>query len=219
MNKTDLVDKVSELSGLTKAESDKAVDALFAAITAALKAGDDMRLVGFGSFSVSSRAAREGKNPRTGEKLAIPASKAPKFTAGKSLKDAVNGAAAGTPETAGKATITASGLQITDGKSGDGVKPQRGQTCVMHYTGWLFQDGVKGKKFDSSLDRGEPFEFPIGMGHVIQGWDEGVATMKVGGKRTLVIPPELGYGSRGAGGVIPPHATLIFEVELLAVRG
>lgn len=114
---------------------------------------------------------------------------------------------------------TSSGLQITDIQVGTGATPKPGQTCVMHYTGWLYQGGVKGKKFDSSLDRGEPFEFPIGQGHVIRGWDEGVATMKVGGKRTLIIPPQLGYGARGAGGVIPPNATLIFDVELLAVKG
>ncbi|HXP98169.1 MAG TPA: FKBP-type peptidyl-prolyl cis-trans isomerase [Telmatospirillum sp.] len=219
MNKTDLVGKLSEFSGLTKTDSDKAIDALFAAITQALKDGDDVRLAGFGSFSVSSRAARDGKNPRTGETLAIPASKAPKFASSKALKDAVNGATSATIQTVGKTVTTASGLQITDDKSGDGTKPQRGQTCVMHYTGWLFQNGAKGKKFDSSHDHGEPFEFPIGLGHVIRGWDEGVATMQVGGKRTLVIPPELGYGSRGAGGVIPPNATLIFDVELLDVRG
>ena len=113
---------------------------------------------------------------------------------------------------------TASGLQITDSKVGSGATPKTGQTCVMHYTGWLYENGAKGAKFDSSLDRGEPFEFQIGMGQVIKGWDEGVATMKVGGKRTLIIPPELGYGARGAGGVIPPNATLMFDVELLAVK-
>jgi len=114
---------------------------------------------------------------------------------------------------------TPSGLQITDTKVGTGATPKAGQTCVMHYTGWLYENGQKGNKFDSSVDRGEPFEFPIGAGRVIKGWDEGVATMKVGGKRTLIIPPALGYGARGAGGVIPPNATLIFDVELLGVKG
>src|SRR5262245_14874180 len=113
---------------------------------------------------------------------------------------------------------TASGLQIIDSKVGTGPSPQRGQTCVMHYTGWLYENGQKGRKFDSSRDRGQPFEFPIGMGRVIAGWDEGVATMRVGGQRTLIIPPSLGYGDRGAGGVIPPNATLLFEVELLGVK-
>jgi peptidylprolyl isomerase len=89
----------------------------------------------------------------------------------------------------------------------------------MHYTGWLYENGAKGKKFDSSVDRGEPFEFQIGVGKVIAGWDKGIATMKVGGKRTLIIPPQLAYGSAGAGGLIPPNATLLFEVELLDVRG
>ncbi len=113
---------------------------------------------------------------------------------------------------------TASGLQIIDTMAGTGASPKPGQTCVMHYTGWLYEDGKKGKKFDSSVDRNEPFEFPIGQHRVIAGWDEGVATMKVGGKRTLIIPPALGYGARGAGGVIPPNATLMFDVELLAVK-
>ncbi len=118
----------------------------------------------------------------------------------------------------GKAVTTPSGLQIIDTKVGTGASPKPGQTCVMHYTGWLYENGQKGKKFDSSVDRNEPFEFPIGQHRVIAGWDEGVATMKVGGKRTLIIPPALGYGARGAGGVIPPNATLIFDVELLAVK-
>jgi peptidylprolyl isomerase len=118
----------------------------------------------------------------------------------------------------GKPVTTASGLQIIDTKVGAGASPKPGQTCVMHYTGWLYENGQKGKKFDSSVDRNEPFEFPIGQKRVIAGWDEGVATMKVGGKRTLIIPPALGYGARGAGGVIPPNATLMFDVELLAVK-
>jgi peptidylprolyl isomerase len=118
----------------------------------------------------------------------------------------------------GTAVTTPSGLKIVDTKVGTGPSPKPGQICVMHYTGWLYENGQKGKKFDSSLDRGEPFEFPIGQHRVIAGWDEGVATMKVGGKRTLIIPPALGYGARGAGGVIPPNATLIFDVELLEVK-
>jgi len=112
---------------------------------------------------------------------------------------------------------TASGLSYEDTVVGTGASPTRGQTCVMHYTGWLWVNNAKGAKFDSSLDRGKPFEFPLGMGRVIKGWDEGVATMQPGGKRTLLIPPALGYGDRGAGGVIPPGATLLFEVELLRV--
>jgi peptidylprolyl isomerase len=122
-------------------------------------------------------------------------------------------------QTTGSQMTTASGLKVTDTKAGTGDSPKSGQTCVMHYTGWLYKDGVKGAKFDSSLDRGRPFEFKIGVGQVIRGWDEGVASMKVGGKRTLIIPPELGYGARGAGGVIPPNATLLFEVELIDVKG
>jgi peptidylprolyl isomerase len=117
-----------------------------------------------------------------------------------------------------KAVTTTSGLQIIDTKVGTGPSPKTGQTCVMHYTGWLYVNGQKGSKFDSSVDRGQPFEFPIGTHRVIAGWDEGVATMKVGGKRTLIIPAKLGYGERGAGGVIPPNATLIFDVELLGVK-
>jgi peptidylprolyl isomerase len=122
-------------------------------------------------------------------------------------------------QTAGKPMTTPSGLQIIDTKAGTGASPQTGQICVMHYTGWLYENGAKGAKFDSSVDRGKPFEFPIGTHRVIAGWDEGVATMKVGGKRTLIIPPDLGYGARGAGGVIPPNATLMFDVELIEIKG
>ena len=127
--------------------------------------------------------------------------------------------ATATAQTVGKTMTTPSGVQMTDSKIGTGTTPQPGQICVMHYTGWLFENGAKGHKFDSSLDRGKPFEFAIGKRRVIGGWDEGVATMRVGGKRTLIIPPALGYGARGAAGVIPPNATLIFEVELLEVKG
>jgi FKBP-type peptidyl-prolyl cis-trans isomerase len=109
---------------------------------------------------------------------------------------------------------TPSGLVIEDLVVGSGAQAAGGQRVSVHYTGWL----KSGQKFDSSHDRGKPFEFPLGKGRVIKGWDEGVASMKVGGKRTLIIPPELGYGARGAGGVIPPNATLMFEVELLAVK-
>ena len=132
---------------------------------------------------------------------------------------AIMASSAAIAQTAGKTVTTPTGLQITDTKVGTGATPKTGETCVMHYTGWLYQNGAKGQKFDSSVDRGEPFEFPIGTRRVIAGWDEGVASMKVGGKRTLIIPPALGYGARGAGGVIPPNATLIFEVELLDVKG
>ena len=111
----------------------------------------------------------------------------------------------------------AEALKIEDVTVGSGDTATSGSNVTVHYTGWLFQGGQKGAKFDSSKDRGEAFVFPLGRGHVIKGWDEGVAGMKVGGKRTLTIPPEMGYGSRGAGGVIPPNATLLFEVELLKV--
>ena len=115
-------------------------------------------------------------------------------------------------------TKTASGLSYEDTRAGTGATPAKGQQCVMHYTGWLWVNGAKGAKFDSSVDRGQPFTFPLGVGRVIKGWDEGVASMKVGGARTLLIPPDLGYGARGAGGVIPPNATLLFEVELLDIK-
>lgn len=115
--------------------------------------------------------------------------------------------------------VTASGLRYTEVKAGNGETARRGQTAVVHYTGWLMEGGKKGRKFDSSRDRGQPFAFPLGAGRVIKGWDEGVAGMKTGGQRTLVIPPQLGYGAAGAGGgVIPPNATLIFDVELIELR-
>ena len=112
---------------------------------------------------------------------------------------------------------TPSGLQFEDTVTGTGAEAQRGNSVSVHYTGWLYDNGVAGAKFDSSKDRGEPFQFSLGGGQVIRGWDEGVAGMKIGGTRRLVIPPELGYGARGAGGVIPPNATLLFEVDLLGV--
>jgi FKBP-type peptidyl-prolyl cis-trans isomerase FkpA len=115
-------------------------------------------------------------------------------------------------------TMTSSGLQYEDITVGEGAEAKAGDHVSVHYTGWLQNaDGSAGAKFDSSKDRNQPFEFPLGAGHVIKGWDQGVEGMKIGGKRTLVIPSALGYGARGAGGVIPPNATLIFEVELLGV--
>jgi len=108
---------------------------------------------------------------------------------------------------------TATGLGYVDLVEGTGARPKTGDTVSVHYTGWL----KSGQKFDSSVDRGTPFEFPVGKGRVIKGWDEGVISMKVGGKRKLIIPADLAYGDRGAGGVIPPGATLVFEVELLKI--
>jgi len=112
---------------------------------------------------------------------------------------------------------TETGLQYEDTVAGSGAEALAGRQVTVHYTGWLYEGGVRGAKFDSSKDRNDPFRFGLGAGMVIQGWDEGVQGMKVGGTRVLVIPPQLGYGARGAGGVIPPNATLMFEVELLAV--
>ena len=112
---------------------------------------------------------------------------------------------------------TPSGLQYEDTTVGDGAEARAGQDVTVHYTGWLYNDGAQGAKFDSSKDRNDPFEFSLGAGMVIKGWDEGVAGMKIGGKRTLIIPAALGYGARGAGGVIPPNATLKFDVELLGL--
>jgi FKBP-type peptidyl-prolyl cis-trans isomerase FkpA len=120
----------------------------------------------------------------------------------------------GPPPVTGKPVTTADGLKYWDTKVGTGTTATSGHKVKVHYTGWL----TNGKKFDSSVDRKEPFEFQLGGGQVIKGWDEGVAGMKVGGKRRLEIPPALGYGSRGAGGVIPPDATLLFDVELLDVK-
>jgi FKBP-type peptidyl-prolyl cis-trans isomerase FkpA len=122
--------------------------------------------------------------------------------------------AAGPAKTTGKGTTTASGLKYWDLKKGTGAVAKSGAVVKVHYTGWL----TDGKKFDSSVDRNEPFEFKLGAGMVIRGWDEGVAGMKVGGKRQLQIPPDLGYGAHGAGAAIPPNATLVFDVELLGVN-
>lgn len=110
-----------------------------------------------------------------------------------------------------------SGIRYRDEVVGEGESPRPGQWVTVHYTGWLDDQGKPGRKFDSSRDRGDSFQFMIGMGQVISGWDIGVSTMKVGGRRILVLPPEHGYGARGAGGVIPPNATLIFDVELLGL--
>ncbi|WP_296228706.1 FKBP-type peptidyl-prolyl cis-trans isomerase [Ralstonia sp. UBA689] len=114
-------------------------------------------------------------------------------------------------------TTTPSGLQYEDVVIGDGAEATAGNYVTVHYTGWLYENGQAGRKFDSSKDRNDPFAFPLGAGHVIKGWDEGVQGMKVGGTRKLIIPASLGYGARGAGGVIPPNATLLFEVDLLEV--
>ncbi len=116
-------------------------------------------------------------------------------------------------------TTTASGLQYEDTIIGSGAQATKGKSVTVHYTGWLYNGGVQGAKFDSSKDRRDPFVFSLGAGMVIRGWDEGVAGMQVGGVRTLIIPAELGYGARGAGGVIPPNATLKFDVELLGISG
>lgn len=123
-----------------------------------------------------------------------------------------------TASASAETVTTPSGLQYRDEVVGTGPSPQTGKKVNVHYTGWLDDGGKPGKKFDSSRDRGQPFSFTLGIGQVIAGWDQGVATMKVGGKRTLIIPAELGYGARGAGGLIPPNATLIFDVELLGVN-
>lgn len=119
---------------------------------------------------------------------------------------------------AAQQAVLPGGTKVTEVKAGTGEMAEPGRSVAVHYTGWLFVDGGKGKKFDSSRDRGQPFVFALGVGQVILGWDEGVAGMKVGGQRTLIVPPDAGYGANGAGDVIPPGATLIFDVELLAVQ-
>lgn len=119
---------------------------------------------------------------------------------------------------AGSAYANPQGLKVTDHKVGTGTEAVNGKKVSVHYTGWLDNKGQKGKKFDSSVDRGTPFSFTLGVGQVIKGWDQGVKGMKVGGKRTLNIPASLGYGARGAGATIPPNADLIFDVELLGVE-
>ena len=116
------------------------------------------------------------------------------------------------------ATTTPSGLKIEDVQVGTGELASAGMSVTVHYTGWLTDGVIQGRKFDSSKDRDDPFVFPLGGGHVIKGWDEGVAGMKIGEKRTLIIPPQLGYGEKGAGGVIPPNATLTFDIELMGFR-
>lgn len=125
---------------------------------------------------------------------------------------------AAVPASAAQTVTLAGGLKYTDTKPGTGPAAKPGDKLVMQYTGWLDEHGKKGKKFDSSRDHGAPFSFTLGAHQVIPGWDEGIAGMKAGGERTLIIPPALAYGSNGAGGVIPPNATLIFDVELLRIK-
>ena len=136
--------------------------------------------------------------------------------------EATPGDPAGTADAGATASSTVPGEPfMTDIKTGTGPAITKGQTAIVHYTGWLYSEGApekKGQKFDSSVDRNQPFSFPLGAGMVIQGWDEGVVGMQVGGQRRLVIPPEKGYGASGAGGVIPPNATLVFDVELVGIQ-
>ena len=133
----------------------------------------------------------------------------------------VNNQAKSVEVAAPKTMVAAPGFQKLDTTVGDGAVAEAGQTVSVHYTGWLYEpeaEDNRGTKFDSSIDRGQPFKFPLGGGRVIKGWDEGVAGMQVGGKRTLIIPAEMGYGARGAGKKIPPNATLLFDVELLGIE-
>jgi FKBP-type peptidyl-prolyl cis-trans isomerase len=162
--------------------------------------------VSFRNFNSNSRVVMRLTNVGAAAALVLVSLTAPPL--------ASSGAAQGAP---GKMSELPSGLKYTDTTVGTGATATAGHKVSVHYTGWLYNNGEKGKKFDSSLDRGQPFAFGLGAQQVIRGWDEGVAGMKVGGKRTLIIPPELGYGARGAGGAIPPNATLMFDVELLKV--
>jgi len=139
-------------------------------------------------------------------------------TAGKPKASPKRAKTAAKPPKGPAMITTETGLKYVDTQVGTGATPLRGQECMVHYTGWLSDKGQRGKKFDSSVDRNEPLPIPIGVGRVIKGWDEGLMSMKVGGKRTLYIPAHLGYGARGAGGDIPPNADLIFDVELLGVK-
>jgi peptidylprolyl isomerase len=117
-----------------------------------------------------------------------------------------------------KMVKTGTGLQYEDVVVGTGAQPHTGQTCLVHYTVWLWENGAKGRKVDSSVDRGKPLEFQLGVSPMIKGWTEGVSTMKVGGKRNLLVPPQIGYGIKGSGDVIPPNATLFFELELVGTK-
>lgn len=156
-----------------------------------------------------------GRGEAIAANLAEPAASVAETQIAQAAEDLVVEEETNTEETSPEETLvtTDSGLQYEDIVEGTGAMPQAGQRVTVHYTGTL-EDGTK---FDSSRDRNRPFSFTIGVGQVIKGWDEGVATMRVGGQRKLIIPPELGYGARGAGGVIPPNATLLFDVELLRI--